>query len=49
MDIQTPVAPVLTTNTSSVNLPDRPIPATALVRDKTPILDYVLQLSVTPV
>ena len=49
MDTQTPVAPVLTTNTSSVNLPDRPIPATALVRDKTPILDYVLQLSVTPV
>ena len=49
VDTQTPVAPVITTNTNSVDLPDRPIPATALVRDRTPILDYVLQLSVTPV
>ena len=40
---------VLTTNTSTVDLPDRPIPATATVRDKTPILDHVLQLSVAPV
>jgi hypothetical protein len=49
MDTQTPVAPVITTNTSSVDLPDRPIPATALVRDKTPILDHVLNLSLAPV
>lgn len=41
--------PVLTTNTSTVDLPDRPIPATALVRDKTPILDHVLQLSEAPI
>jgi hypothetical protein len=41
--------PILTTNTSSVDLPDRPIPATATVRDKTPILDHVLQLSVASV
>ena len=46
---QTPVAPVITNNTSSVDLPDRPIPATATVRDKTPILDHVLQLSLAPV
>jgi len=42
-------SPVLTTNTSSVDLPDRPIPATATVRDKTPILDHVLQQSLAPV
>lgn len=41
--------PILTTNTSTVDLPDRPIPATATVRDKTPILDHVLQQSVAPV
>jgi len=41
--------PVLTTNTSTVDLPDRPIPATATVRDKTPILDHVLQQSLAPV
>jgi len=45
---QTP-PPVLTTNTSTVDLPDRPIPATASVRDKTPILDHVLQQSLVPV
>jgi hypothetical protein len=49
MNTETPVAPVLTTNTSSVDLPDRPIPATALVRDKTPILEHVLNLSLAPV
>lgn len=46
---QTPSAPIISTNTSSVDQPDRPIPATATVRDRTPILDHVLQLSVSPV
>ena len=49
MDTQTPVAPTITTSTSSVDLPDRPIPATALVRDKTPILAHVLNASLAPV
>lgn len=49
MDTQTPVEPIITTNTSSVDLPDRPIPATALVRDKTPILAHVLNASIVPV
>lgn len=49
MDTQTPVAPIITTNTSSVDLPDRPIPATALVRDRTPILAHVLNASLAPV
>jgi hypothetical protein len=40
---------ILTNNTSSVDLPDRPIPATATVRDKTPILEHVLQQSLAPV
>ncbi len=40
---------VLTTNTSTVDLPDRPIPATATVRDKTPILDYVLEQYASPI
>jgi hypothetical protein len=46
---QTASAPIISTNTSSVDLPDRPIPATATVRDKTPILDHVLQQSLAPV
>lgn len=49
MDTQTPVPPIITTSTSSVDLPDRPIPATALVRDKTPILAHVLNASLVPV
>jgi hypothetical protein len=40
---------ILTNNTSSVDLPDRPIPATATVRDKTPILAHVLQQSLAPI
>ena len=42
-------APIITTNTSSVDLPDRPIPATATVRDRTPILDYVLEQYASPI
>ncbi len=48
-DTQSFISPVVSSTTSSVDLPDRPIPATALVRDKTPILDYVLQSSMSPV
>ena len=40
---------ILTASTSSVDLPDRPIPATATVRDKTPILDYVFGQSLAPI
>lgn len=47
-NVQSP-APVLTTNTSTVDLPDRPIPATATVRDKTPILDHVLEQYASPI
>jgi hypothetical protein len=43
------VAPVISSSSNSVDLPDRPIPATATVRDKTPILDHVLQQSLAPV
>lgn len=49
VNTQTPVAPIVTTNTNSVDLPDRTIPATALVRDKTPILAHVLNASIVPV
>jgi len=49
MNTQTPGTSIISTNTSSVDLPDRPIPATALVRDKTPILGHVLQLSIAPI
>jgi hypothetical protein len=48
-NIQTSSAPIISTNTSSVDKPDKPIPATATVRDRTLILDHVLQLSVSPV
>ena len=40
---------IITSNTGSVDLPDRPIPATATVRDKTPILDYVFGQSLAPI
>jgi hypothetical protein len=46
---QTASAPIISTNTNSVDLPDRPIPATATVRDKTPILDYVLEQYSSPI
>lgn len=42
-------APVIMNNSSSVDLPDRPIPATATVRDKTPILDYVFEQYASPI
>jgi len=42
-------APVISSSSSSVDLPDKPIPATATVRDRTPILDHVLQQSLAPV
>jgi len=41
--------PVISTNTSTVDLPDRTIPATATVRDDTPILDYVLEQYASPI
>jgi hypothetical protein len=46
---QTASAPIISSSSNSVDLPDRPIPATATVRDKTPILDHVLQQSLAPV
>ena len=49
MNTQTAVAPVISSSSNSVDLPNRPIPATATVRDRTPILDHVLQQSLAPV
>ena len=49
MSMQSSSSPVVTTNTNSVDLPDKPIPATATVRDTTPILDYVLKQYAMPV
>ena len=43
------VAPVISSSSSSVDLPDRPIPATATVRDTTPILTHVMQGYLAPV
>lgn len=48
-DTVSPVAPVISTNNSVVDLPDKPISTTATVRDKTLILDHVLQMSVSPI
>lgn len=42
-------APVISSSSSSVDLPDRPIPATATVRDTTPILAHVMQGYLSPV
>ncbi len=42
-------APVISSSSSSVDLPDRPIPATATVRDTTPILAHVMQGYMSPV
>jgi hypothetical protein len=46
---QTPVAPIISTINNSTNTQDKPIPATATVRDTTPILDHVVQMSVVPI
>jgi hypothetical protein len=43
------VAPVISSNSSSVDLPDKPIPATATVRDTTPIFAHVMQGYLSPV
>jgi hypothetical protein len=48
-DMQTPIAPIISTTNNSTSTQDRPIPATATVRDTTPILDHVVQMSVVPV
>jgi hypothetical protein len=40
---------IVSSKSSSVDLPDRPIPATATVRDTTPIFDYVLKKYLSPV
>jgi len=42
-------APVISSSSSSVDLPDRPIPATATVRDTTPILAHVMRGYMSPV
>jgi hypothetical protein len=42
-------APIISSSSSSVDLPDRPIPATATVRDTTPILAHVMQGYMSPV
>lgn len=46
---QTPVSPIISTINNSNNTRDKPIPATATVRDTTPILDHVIQMSVVPI